>query len=316
VGLGVFGQSLIILTQGQPWAATGVDPASMALAIIQPLEPCTSRNSIVNTPQGVLYSSPNGLINVTPAGAVNLTITRMLKQDWDQLLNLGTIAASIIMLGYYAYSLEQQGVFQVDAFQHFIAGGGFYDPPPPPPPRPVDHPTGDTPEAFQPESHFGTRPGAYVSLTDPRIGVAVLDPVPHEVQNVITDIFNGETMIMRDGVICVLDIRQDEPYAKYLWRSKIWSLPYIQNLAAAKIYWTPPADPAFATTFFRVYAGEVADLKASGLPLRYENKLGTSGKVFRLPSGYKALYYQFEVEGYALVNSIHVAQSARDLRQV
>jgi hypothetical protein len=52
------------------------------------------------------------------------------------------------------------------------------------------------------------------------------------------------------------------------------------------------------------------------LPLRFENELMTSGKVFRLPSGYKALYYQFEVEGYALINSIHVAQSPRDLRQI
>lgn len=88
VGLGVFNQSLIILTQGQPWSSTGVDPQSMSLAVIQPLEPCTSRNSIVNTPAGVLYASPNGLIQITPAGAVNLTLASITKEQWYAALNL------------------------------------------------------------------------------------------------------------------------------------------------------------------------------------------------------------------------------------
>lgn len=289
VGLGVYGQSLIILTSGQPWSATGVDPAQMALAKVQPLEPCTSRNSIVSTPNGVLYSSPNGLINITPAGAVNLTINAILKDQWADLMNLDTVTAAIIMQGYYASSIEQIGVFQEDTFQ-------------------VD--------AFQQESHYGTKPGAYLSLGDQRVAISELDPAPAEVQNIRQDIFNGETMVMRDGVVYFLDIRQQQPYAKYVWRSKIWVMPYLMNLGAAKIYWTPAADPTLAATKFRMYAGAVADLTDDGLPLRFEQELGISGKVFRLPSGFKGLYFQFEVEGYALINSIHVGQSPRDLRQV
>lgn len=289
VGLGVFVQSLIILTQGQPYSATGTDPAQMALAKIQPLEPCTSRNSIVSTPNGVLYSSPNGLINVVPAGALNLTFKTILKDQWSAMMNLDTIAASIVQGGYYACSLEQVGVFQSDAFQ-------------------ID--------AFQQESHYGTRPGTFVSLSDQRVGVCPIDPAPVEVQNIITDIFNGETMIMRNGVVYLLDVRVQHPYAKYVWRSKIWTMPYLMNLAAAKIYWTPPDNPPPSDTVFRMYAGAVADLTSDGLPLRLQRTLGRSGEMFRLPSGYKALYYQFEVEGYALINSIHVAQSARDLREV
>ena len=299
IGLGVYNQSVIILTQGQPYAATGVDPSSMALSIIQPLEPCTSRNSIVSTPNGVLYSSPNGLIDVTPAGAQNMTLTTILKDQWNALLNLDTIAASIIMQGYYAYSLAQAGVFQNSS-------------------NPPDVFNAFQQDTFQQESHYGTRPGAYISLLDPRIGINILDPNPSEIQNVITDIFNGETMIMRDGVIYLVDIRGQQAVSKYVWRSKIWVLPYLQNLGAAKIYWTPPYDPAAPDTVFRMYAGEVADMKESGLPLRYQKSIGAtpSGKVFRLPSGFKALYFQFEVEGYALINSIHVAQSPRDLRVV
>jgi len=288
VGLGVFNQSLIILTEGQPYSATGVDPASMALAIIQPLEPCTSRNSIVNTPSGVLYSSPNGLINITPAGAQNITAQSILKDQWAKYLNLDSIAASVLAAGYYAYSIQVPGVFQDDAFQD---------------------------NAFQKESAFGTLPGIYQKLDDPRMGLTVLDPTPVETKNVITDIFNGETMVMRDGVIYVVDIRKHENYGKYIWRSRIYTLDFVANLGAAKVYWIKSADESLRSTF-RVYAGEYSDLEQDGLKLRFQQEMTDPNQTFRLPSGYKALYWQFEVEGYATVLAIHAASSPRELRAI
>jgi hypothetical protein len=38
--------------------------------------------------------------------------------------------------------------------------------------------------------------------------------------------------------------------------------------------------------------------------------------MMRLPSGYKALYYQFEVEGFNIVEAIHCAQTAHELRAI
>jgi hypothetical protein len=299
VGLGVFGQSLIILCEGQPYAATGVHPSAMATIKVQPLETCTSLRSIVNTPNGVLYSSPNGLINITPQGATNLTINTILKSQWNQMLALQSIMASVISQAYYCYSGSQGGVFQNSE-------------------TPPDALTAFQQDAFQQESHFGTRPGAYISLTDAtRLGVTVLDPAPNEVINVITDMFNGETMVLRDGVVYLVDTRQIAPYASYRWRSKIFTLPYLQNMGAAKVYWTPQ-DPSTtgAPTTFRVFAGAHAELTDDGLPLVFEQKMTESGQMFRLPSGFKALYYQFEVEGYNIINAIHCAQTAHELRAV
>jgi hypothetical protein len=290
VGLGVYNQSLIILTEGQPYAATGISPDTMTLDKIQPLEPCTSRNSIVNTPNGVLYCSPNGLINITPAGAMNLTMPMILKDQWHALLHLPTVAASIISQGYYAYSLEVQGVFQADTFQQ---------------------------DSFQLESSYGRLPGVYIALVDQRQALVTLDPTPAEVFNVIQDAYNGETMVMRDGVVYLADLRTLIPYAPYRWRSKIFALPYQQNLGAAKVYWTPPL-PGSPTgpSYFRVFAGDQAEAEGDGLPLRYEQQMTQSGQMFRLPSGYKAQYYQFEVAGEVLVNAIHCTQTPHQLRQV
>jgi len=290
VGMGVYDQSLIVLCDGQPYAATGIHPSAMALSKIQPLEPCTSRNSIVNTPNGVLYSSPNGLINITPAGAQNLTSKTILKGQWNEKLVLSSLCASIISEGYYCYAASESGVFQADAFQT---------------------------DAFQQGNHSGEHPGAYIPLNDQRMGITVLEPALTEVHNVITDIFNGETMILRDGVVSLVDTRAKAPYAKYRWRSKIFTMPYVANLAAAKVYWTPQ-DPSTMpqTTTFRMFAGLKADADESGLPLRYQRTLLGSGEMMRLPSGYKALYYQFEVEGWSTIESIHIAQTAHELRSV
>lgn len=291
VGLGVYNQSLIILCDGQPYAATGVDPSAMSLSKIQPLEACTSQRSIVNTPNGVLYSSPNGLINITPAGAVNITINTILKSQWNENLHLSSLMASVISQNYYCYSGSAGSVFQEDAFQaNFV----------------------------QTESQYGLLPGSFISLVDQtRMGVTVLDPAGQEVVNIITDIFNGETMVLRDSTIYFVDIRQKAPYAKYRWRSKIFTLPYLQNMGAAKVYYTPPdASVADQPTYFRVFAGAQANLADDGLPLRYERVLPTSGAMMRLPSGYKALYYQFEVEGYAPIDAIHCAQTPHELRQI
>lgn len=301
VGLGVYNQSLIILTEGQPYAATGASPDVMTLDKIQPLEACTSRLSIVNTPNGVLYCSPNGLINITPAGAVNLTLQMITKDQWAHFLHLDTVAASIISQGYYAYATEIQGVFQENAFQYDVAG----DTPP------------NLRRAFQQMSHFGKLPGVYISLVDQRQGLVVLDPAPSEVFNVMQDIYNGETMVLRDGVVYLVDLRSLHPYASYRWRSKIFTLPYLQNLGAAKVYWTPPlTPPPTVKSYFRVFAGDHAQAVADGLPLRFEEEMTVPGQMFRLPSGYKAQYYQFEVAGEVVVNAIHCAQTPHELRQI
>jgi hypothetical protein len=305
VCLGVLGQTLIIMTEGNPWSATGIEPSAMALAVIQPLEPCTSRLSVVNTPNSVLYSSPNGLINITASGAQNITKDFILKDQWYGLLHLDSVCAAILSNCYYAYSIDTPSVFQEDTFQV------------------LDQPAtvGVVDTAYQPKSHFGTRSGIILSMSDPRVALTVLQPgAGTEVANLMNDMFNGEAMTLRNGIVYLVDIRNEQNQAKYIWRSKMFQTQYLSNLGAAKVYWTPaypttqPGEPN--DTVFRMYAGDHSDQIEDGLPLRFEEKMTKSAQMFRLPSGYKALYWQFEVEGYAFIDAIHVASTARELRDI
>jgi hypothetical protein len=138
--------------------------------------------------------------------------------------------------------------------------------------------------------------------------------------NVVTDIFNGEVMTLRGTesgphVVYVTDLRGKQDHTSYVWRSKMFKTDYLANLGAAKVYWTPPVDP-LAETVFRLYAGESSPQTEDGLTLRFTQKMAKSGQMFRLPSGYKALYWQVEIEGWAFVDAVHLASTPRELRDM
>jgi hypothetical protein len=280
VGLGTIDQNLMILTDGQPYVATGVHPSVMALRKVQPLEPCTSSGSIVSSPNGVLYTSNNGLIMIGPAGGQNLTFNTIRKDEWSQLLNLRTVRASFFMNGYYAYSSAIDGVFQDDTFE--VA------------------------DAFQVPDYTGTLVGAYIA-GDPHLGFMTLT-CDTPTYNVLTDLWTGETMVIRNGQVFHVDRRQHNPRQSYRWQSKIFQLKFKDNLAAAKIFYDlPPGLPITGSQLFKLYTDE---------KLRYTRAIPPSGQQFRLPSGYKADFAQIELSGQLMIYNVQVATSARELREV
>jgi hypothetical protein len=288
IGLGTVDQSLMILTAGQPYVATGIHPSVVALRQVQPLEPCTSRRSIVSTQQGVLYTSNNGLILIGPGGGTNLTYDIIRKDEWLRLANLQTLAATFFMNGYYAFSGAIEGVFQTD-----------------PPPTEDAWDTFD--DFVQVDDFRGTREGMHIALGDTRLGYMTVtsdDPT----YNVLLDVYTGETMVIRDGKVFHVDRREYTPRRPYLWRSKLVELPYQHAFGAAKVFFGPPlgAAPTAGTTF-KMYTDGV---------LRYTYPLQQSGKQFRLPSGQKYQTVQFELEGQMMIFNLQVATSAKELRQV
>jgi hypothetical protein len=279
VGLGTIDQNVMVLTSGQPYVAGGIHPTVMALRKVQPLEPCTSQGSIVSTSAGVFYTSYNGLILIGPSGGMNVTRDTIRKDEWLRFLNLHTVHASYLTSGYYAYSGAQDGVFQDDAFQLDMVQG---------------------------EDFKGTTVGAFIAA-DAHLGFMTLK-CDNPTFNVMTDLWTGETFVIRDEQVFHVDRREYLPRQSYIWRSKIVQLQYKENLGAAKIFFDlPTGGPPSTDTTFKMYA----DGK-----LKLTRKLVKSGEQFRLPSGYKADFYQFELEGQLMVYNMQIASSARELRMV
>lgn len=87
VGLGVFGQTVVVLTEGHPYYASGADSASMSAQEIEVPQACIAKRTIAAVEGGVMYASPDGLCLASASGVQVLTHEAFSKDDWQALMN-------------------------------------------------------------------------------------------------------------------------------------------------------------------------------------------------------------------------------------
>jgi hypothetical protein len=297
VGLGVINQTLVVCTQGYPAFATGINPSSVTLSHTRNLEPCMSRGSIVSAPGGVYYASPNGLIFATLSGVANITYDLISKDEWDRFIALTTVRAGLLGNAYYAFGSQIAGSFDEDGF--------------------------DT-DSFAQEDFDGAYSGF---MLDPINKTVAFNVMSHPVAavNVTNDPWSGELFLIKaDDNLYRIDLANLEPNPSvYLWRSKVFQTTSDRNFGVIQIFWELPAGtpedlgdapgtpgsaefPELQGTYgvVRVYADGV---------LRFTRELATSGEKMRLPSGFKASFWQIELETYVDVLSVQMATSMKAL---
>jgi hypothetical protein len=281
--MGVVNNSLVIATEGYPYIATGITPSSMSLSAGALCEPCISRASIISAPEGVYYASANGLVMVNTGTAAVVTEKLLTRQDWTALGPANFIAAQYGS-AYVAFSRNTN-----------LANG-----------------SGDNGIVIDPA-------GQNVTFCHLRF--------PSAVKNVIQDEFTSNVFVLSGTTVHEWDDRTASAALPYIWRSKLIQMPYRREFAAALIFFDVPASvtitaPTEATrnlaqpqTFnaatqyliFRVYADNT---------LVMTREIQKSGELIMLPSGFKANFYQFEVEGQVAVSNIQIATGVKDLRAV
>ena len=94
VALGVWGQTLVILTNAGPIAVTGGSPDSLDEAPVGFAQACVSDASVVSMTDGVVWASPDGLCFYGAGGAKVLTAGIMTREDW-QALNPSSITGGL-----------------------------------------------------------------------------------------------------------------------------------------------------------------------------------------------------------------------------
>ena len=378
VGMGVIGQTLIVCTTGNPYAISGINPASMAISKIANFEPCMSRGSVISTPVGVAYASSNGLAVAVP-GAVSIVSRSMVTKDtWQSLLNLQTLRAAPLNGGYYCWGSLRAGCFEYDTSSTTVsftngsatitgvglpttvndgftltttgtlptnfnttttyyvlagststaitvsttkggaavtagsAGSGTHT---------LVYSSGFNDLVFQQDDYTGAYTGAFIDVTNQRVSfnrLTTTDPT----YNTITDNWTGEVFVMRDGKVHWIDISSDRTHGVYTWKSKIFEMPNRRNLEAMRVWFstfddTPTLNPVAVVSpttlnsdmygIMRVYADGI---------LKFSREIRTTGEMFRLPSGFRAQYWQFEIEGRVQINSVEIATAAKELGNV
>jgi hypothetical protein len=93
VALATFGQTLVMLTDGNPSLITGSSPESMDEQPVEFYQSCIAPLSAVGMGHGVAWASPDGLAYVGAGGPRLLTAGVMTRDDWQDLVPSGIIGA-------------------------------------------------------------------------------------------------------------------------------------------------------------------------------------------------------------------------------
>lgn len=296
VGMGVIGQTVIACTTGNPYAVSGVNPAVMAVSRLAQFEPCLSRGSIVSTPAGVVYASSNGLAVALPGSVTVVSRSMVGKESWQELLVLPTLRAAPLNGGYYCWGSVRGGCFDLDAFQS---------------------------DAFLQDDFTGSYIGAFIDINDPRIAFNSLRNTSVVTNNVMTDHWTGEVFLIRDQKVLWLDISNTRVEGPYKWRSKRFNMKDRKNIAAMRVWFDlngtePTLNPVPDLTLVQALKADqwgIVRVYADN-QLVYTNELRTAGQLMRLPSGFKAQYYQIEIEARVEVSKIEVASTVKELASV
>jgi hypothetical protein len=138
VSLGRFGQTMIVTTNGFPYAVTGARPDAMAMAMIEETQPCVSKRGTVSFPFGVAWPTPDGLALAGVGGTINAIEPFMKRDEWRALCFPDTIIARQFQNVYFGFfnngASDLNFVFDKTndegplTFGNFAATGAWNDP--------------------------------------------------------------------------------------------------------------------------------------------------------------------------------------------
>ena len=106
VGLGVFGQALLVLTTGRPLLVAGSTPEGMDQTPLDLPQGCVSARSIVSMGAGVAWASEDGLCWYGSGGARILTAGLMTRKDWQALAPSSIVGRLYEGLYFGSYSTD------------------------------------------------------------------------------------------------------------------------------------------------------------------------------------------------------------------
>jgi hypothetical protein len=108
VGVGVFGQTAVLLTNGYPYLIYGADPQAMSTQKLSSPWACLSKRSIVDTGDGVIYASSEGLVMISSSGMDLLTKSLFRAEQWRD-YNPSSMYAVLYNSRYHCFYTKADG---------------------------------------------------------------------------------------------------------------------------------------------------------------------------------------------------------------
>ena len=85
VGLGIFGNTIAVVTKGWPYLIVGSDPSALSMVELEIEQACVAKRGIVDFGAAIVYPSPDGLILLSSSGAQNVSGPLFTRDQWQAL---------------------------------------------------------------------------------------------------------------------------------------------------------------------------------------------------------------------------------------
>jgi hypothetical protein len=93
VGIGAFGSSILVTTEGRPYLVNAADPAASSIEWLELTEPCVAKRGVVDMGYAILYPAPTGLMLVGQGRDRIITEDLFTEPEWAALNPASLIAA-------------------------------------------------------------------------------------------------------------------------------------------------------------------------------------------------------------------------------
>jgi hypothetical protein len=107
VGCGVVGSSLVVLTNSRPVVVSGARPANMAVERSDFIEPCIGPETVFSALEGVYFSGTDGLMLANQGGVFNATRSLISPRDWKRLY--ADTLLSIVVTNKQIFGIQPEG---------------------------------------------------------------------------------------------------------------------------------------------------------------------------------------------------------------
>jgi hypothetical protein len=318
VGLAVWGSMLIIGTESQPYIGQGVNPASFSLQKLDAVEPCLSRRGMVATMAGVYYPSINGLVFVNSPIPQIVTQDLLTKEEWAD-YNPSDIFASQLGLQYIAFNSPTFGfIFNpTEPTARFVELDNFDD---------VvgietDRYTGNV-QVIREDRIYDWDPETSQTMYWRWKSKLFHLPRPLNFGAFIAQ-FDDEIQDVGDSVSELYGPYNDERFLEgplsTLGGSVLGGAAQDPGTVA---YWTEPENrmplggsPLHPIEFLSLQEPAIRLIVYADEAIIYDRVLPHQ-KMLRLPSGFKATKWQFEIIGNTAFYSLQVAETGKELAKV
>lgn len=305
VGLGSFGNTIVVCTEAAPVLIVVQDPTNPTVKAVQENCPCVSADSIVDTRNGVIFASQNGLVLINSTSPTCITEKLITQDEWLP-LHPESLKGAFLNNTYYGFFTNPSDkaagfIFDLDSYTYstvynsIISSGLVFTT------QPVKVVYNDI-EQTQLYVCYPLENGTQYSLcsfaSDSRINKSFRWRSKVNV--------SPQGLFNLSAARVMMTSQSSQKENEHIWEGKLTG-----SSLAARVMDGEPINGWCKTNELELADATVFNYYVDG-ELKYSREVKDS-KPFRLPSGFRGETIEVEVKSNAYIHSITLASSMGEL---